>query len=186
MTNPTSRAALLDQLGAVFRERGYEGATLTQLAAATGLSKASLYHHFPGGKAEMAEMLLRDAVAAAQRLAFSHLDGVGSPGERLERFVEGYGEYLQHSGGQCLLAVLTLGSDSRGHAAPITAQFEVWQNQLARVFEACGHKRKRAARAATELLAQLYGAQVLCKLFDDPRYVRQALKRLARTLPETA
>jgi len=53
------RDALLRQLGQVFRERGYEGATLTQLAAATGLGKASLYHHFPGGKAEMADVLVR-------------------------------------------------------------------------------------------------------------------------------
>jgi len=57
------RDALLRQLGQVFRERGYEGATLTQLAAATGLGKASLYHHFPGGKAEMADVLVRDAIA---------------------------------------------------------------------------------------------------------------------------
>jgi TetR/AcrR family transcriptional regulator, lmrAB and yxaGH operons repressor len=186
MTIPATRATLLDQLGRVFRERGYEGATLTQLAAATGLGKASLYHHFPGGKAEMAEALLRDAVAAAERLAFSHLDGPGAPGERLERFLGGYGDYLQHSGGQCLLAVLTLGSGSSEHAARITTQFEHWQHALARVFEACGQKRKRATRSATELLAQLYGAQVLCKLFDDPRYLRQTLKRLARSLPEPA
>ncbi|MDH3644464.1 MAG: TetR/AcrR family transcriptional regulator, partial [Gammaproteobacteria bacterium] len=43
-----TRESLEDQLVTVFKKRGYEGATLNQLADATGLSKASLYHHFPG------------------------------------------------------------------------------------------------------------------------------------------
>jgi TetR/AcrR family transcriptional regulator, lmrAB and yxaGH operons repressor len=181
MTTTTTRATLIDQIGQVFRARGYEGATLTHLSAATGLSKASLYHHFPGGKAEMAEVLLRDAVSEAQRRAFSLLEGPGSPRERLERFVAGYGDYLQYSGGQCLLAVLTLGSGSSEHAARIATQLGDWQESLARVFEARGQKRKRALRSAADLLAQLYGAQALSKLFGDPKYLRQTLKRLARS-----
>jgi TetR/AcrR family transcriptional regulator, lmrAB and yxaGH operons repressor len=178
MTTTTTRATLIDQIGQVFRDRGYEGATLTQLSAATGLSKASLYHHFPGGKAEMADVLLRDAVAEAQRRAFSHLEGDGSPRERLERFVVGYADYLQYSGGQCLLAVLTLGSGSNDHGERIATQLADWQEALARVFEARGQKRKRAVRSAADLLAQLYGAQTLSKLLGDPKYLRQTLKRL--------
>lgn len=180
------RVTLLLQLGRVFRERGYEGATLAQLAAATGLGKASLYHHFPGGKAEMAEALVREAVADAQRRAFSQLDGNRPPAERLERFIAGFDDYLQHSDGQCLLAVLTLGSGSSEHAARIAAQFEDWQGALARVFEAAGQKRKRAARSAADLLVQLYGAQMLSKLTGDPKYLRQTIKRLGRSLAETA
>ncbi|MFU8817419.1 MAG: TetR/AcrR family transcriptional regulator [Pseudomonadales bacterium] len=184
MTESMNRAVLLDRLGQVFRDRGYEGATLTQLAAATGLGKASLYHHFPGGKAEMAEVLLRDAVAELQRRAFAKLDGDGPPNERLQRFVDGFGDYLQHSGGQCLLAALTLGSASQGHAARIAAQFDDWTGALARVFEASGQKRKRAARSAADLLGRLYGAQLLSKLAGDPKHLRQTLKRLARSVAD--
>jgi TetR/AcrR family transcriptional regulator, lmrAB and yxaGH operons repressor len=183
MPTTATRAKLLDQLGQVFRSRGYEGATLTQLSAATGLGKASLYHHFPGGKAEMIDVLLREAVAEAQRRAFAHLDGPGPPPERLQRFLEGYGDYLQASGGQCLLAVLTLGSGSSNDATRIATQLADWQSALARAFEACGQKRKRAARSASELLTQLYGAQTMARLAGDPKFLRQALKRLARRLP---
>lgn len=42
----------------LFREYGYDGATLSKISQATGLGKASLYHHFPGGKDEMVETVL--------------------------------------------------------------------------------------------------------------------------------
>ena len=51
-------AFLIDQLGKVFRIHGYEGASLSLIAEATGLKRASLYHRFPGGKEEMAEAVL--------------------------------------------------------------------------------------------------------------------------------
>jgi AcrR family transcriptional regulator len=44
----------------LFRQFGYEGVTLTKISQATGLGKASLYHHFPGGKAEMAKVALAE------------------------------------------------------------------------------------------------------------------------------
>ena len=42
----------------LFRQYGYDGATLSKISQATGLGKASLYHHFPGGKDEMVETML--------------------------------------------------------------------------------------------------------------------------------
>ena len=55
-----ARADLLPQLAEVFRAHGYEGATLTLISEATGLGKGSLYHFFPGGKAQMATEVLTE------------------------------------------------------------------------------------------------------------------------------
>ncbi|MEO0971892.1 MAG: helix-turn-helix domain-containing protein, partial [Pseudomonadota bacterium] len=49
---------LLDRLSSVFREVGYEEASMALLASASGLKKASLYHRFPGGKEQMAREVL--------------------------------------------------------------------------------------------------------------------------------
>lgn len=49
-----SRDVHIPALFQLFRESGYDGVSLAQIAVATGLGKASLYHHFPGGKVEMA------------------------------------------------------------------------------------------------------------------------------------
>lgn len=43
----------------VIRDKGYEGASLSDLAKASGLQKASLYHRFPGGKKEITQAVLK-------------------------------------------------------------------------------------------------------------------------------
>lgn len=177
------RSTLISQIGEVFRARGYEGATLTHLAAATGLGKASLYHHFPGGKAEMADVLLREAIGALQHRAFSRLAGSEPPAERLQRFLDGYAAYLEGHDGVCLLAVLALGGARDDLGATIAGQLRDWQTHLTAVFEEAGHKPKRAARAAGELLNALYGAQVVARMTADPQHLKRSLKRLAKTLP---
>jgi len=53
-----SKDEVLDRLLNTFRDKGYEGASLAELSAATGLVKASLYHYFPGGKQDMAEQVM--------------------------------------------------------------------------------------------------------------------------------
>ena len=45
-TSAHRRQELEDRLARVFLDYGYEGASLSRLAAASGLGKASLYHHW--------------------------------------------------------------------------------------------------------------------------------------------
>src|SRR3954469_22668198 len=54
------RAAVLPVLGEVFREHGFEGASLSLIGERTGLGKGSLYLFFPGGKEEMATAVLAE------------------------------------------------------------------------------------------------------------------------------
>ena len=45
---------LLTALVGLFGDRGFDSASLADIALATGLQKSSLYHRFPGGKQQMA------------------------------------------------------------------------------------------------------------------------------------
>ena len=177
------RNTLLEQLLPVFRERGYEGATLVQLAAATGLGKASLYHHFPGGKAEMAAVLLRKSVAELQRSAFAHLQRAKrTPGERLDAFIDGFSEYVAQGSSHCLVAVLAQGSAAGVHGDLINNQFTDWRNTLISVFEERGEKPKRARRSADQLLDELYGGLLTAKLLGDTNHFVRCVKRLKKAL----
>lgn len=178
------RADLLAALAGTFETLGYDGATLSRLAAATGLSKSSLYHHFPGGKAEMAAVLLRDAAAELERSAFARLSANHLPaGERLAAFVDGFSDYVHEGERHCLVAVLAHGSAASEHGATVASQFEEWSHRLAAAFEEAGYKSKRAERAAAELLAGLYGSLELSFLRRDPAVFRTQVKRLKKRLP---
>jgi AcrR family transcriptional regulator len=53
-----AKETYIPSLMRLFRQYGYDGATLSKISIAAGLGKASLYHHFPGGKDEMVEAML--------------------------------------------------------------------------------------------------------------------------------
>ena len=146
----STKKDLVDQLVVVFRARGYEGATLTQLAKATGLGKASLYHHFPGGKAEMAAVLLRHGVSELQQKAFRHLTTKRAPMVRIRNFIAGFDDYAEQGNTHCLVAVLAQGSAAEAHGRHIAQQFQDWQATIAQTFEDSGMKRKKAKRLETK------------------------------------
>lgn len=55
MIDQTSREILLRTAAKLFRQKGYHGVGIAEILAVSGLPKGSLYHHFPGGKRELAE-----------------------------------------------------------------------------------------------------------------------------------
>ncbi len=50
---PESRERLLNAAERLFSERGYHAVSMADIAEATGVRKASLYHHVPNGKEEL-------------------------------------------------------------------------------------------------------------------------------------
>ena len=178
------RATLLQDIHNVFVKRGYDGATLAHLSDATGLSKASLYHHFPGGKSEMAATLMRQCTSDLHRLAFSQLTVDAKPGDRLRAFTNGFFQYLKKSEGQCLLAVLTFHRAASDDLDPLhkdlAQQWQAWLADLSQTFEANGCKPKRARRQASNLVARLYGSLVITQLTLDDQHFKTAAKRLAK------
>ena len=77
------RSQAVEKLVKVFRQYGYEGATLSRISQATGLGKASLYHHFPNGKQEMAEAVLQYVNEWFGNIILMPLRGEEEPGERI-------------------------------------------------------------------------------------------------------
>ncbi|GAY11436.1 helix-turn-helix domain-containing protein [Pseudonocardia sp. N23] len=82
MARPPSieEGKLIDVLVSVFRDKGFDGTAIADLAAATGLQGASLYHRFPDGKEEMADASRRagrppEAASRAANDAFVRIEG---------------------------------------------------------------------------------------------------------------
>ena len=79
------RQAILDAAGAVFRERGFGGASMSQVAERIGGSKATLYRYF-SSKEDLFLATMLDAAIETAREAFDGLDPAKDPRRSLERF----------------------------------------------------------------------------------------------------
>ncbi len=62
-----TRTRMIISATELFRENGYSGTGFRDVVAHSGAPRGSIYHHFPGGKTELAEEAVRlagDVVAA--------------------------------------------------------------------------------------------------------------------------
>jgi AcrR family transcriptional regulator len=80
----------------LFAERGLDGATMSDIAEATGIPRATLYYHFEGKEAVFAGICARVFDEFEEAIAVA-LSGPGSAAERLDRVVRAQlGCYAAH------------------------------------------------------------------------------------------
>src|SRR3954468_11564465 len=88
------RAAILDAALEVFSKRGYNGASIDEIAQAAGISKALIYEHFPSKKELHVSLLERHTQEIFVRL--SQTADTGDPGEvRLRNGVDAFLEWVE-------------------------------------------------------------------------------------------
>ena len=104
-----SKDKAIPKLVDVFRQYGYEGATLTRLSQATGLGKASLYHHFPKGKEEMADAVLDYLNQGLNEQLLAPLHSDRAPADRIRAMNQNIDAFYKHGQQACLLALLSVG-----------------------------------------------------------------------------
>jgi AcrR family transcriptional regulator len=99
------RDATLDTTAALVAEHGLASVTMSQIAAETGIGRATLYKYFPDVEAIL--------VAWHQRQVAEHLDQLarvrdqaGRPGERLQAVLEAYALIIHEHHGSALAALL--------------------------------------------------------------------------------
>jgi TetR/AcrR family transcriptional regulator, lmrAB and yxaGH operons repressor len=170
---------LIILLSGVFRDVGYEGATLAMLSEATGLKKASLYHRFPEGKEQMAREVLETAGAWLEENILAPLRDSGAPAARIRDMVRRLDEF--YSGGKqaCLLNMLSSGRIAEGPFTDLIKQvFEAWIDALSAVVADAGIDRKTARHRAERAMIMLQGSLVFSRGIGTTRPFREFLKAL--------
>ena len=92
MTNPAplrqpSRDKILDCAEQLFARRGYAGIGLAEVAEHVGLSKSSLFHHFPS-KAQLYAAVMARILDRIEDELMRSLAAGGGPVERLDRWLD--------------------------------------------------------------------------------------------------
>lgn len=178
---------LLARLGCVFREVGYEGASLAMLSEAAGLQKASLYHRFPGGKKEMAQEVLSGALNWYGANIFAPLKGDGTPADRLAAVSRALDRF--YSGGRqaCLLNVLSAPRGQGPFEAAIRDALRALIEAFAALARETGLPPGEAKARAERVVMLLHGSLVISRGLDTRRPFRAFLSSLqADLLAQTA
>lgn len=171
------------QLLKVFRQHGYEGTTLTQLSKATGLGKASLYHHFPKGKEEMAAAVLshiNDWTAANIITLLG--DRELEPALRISVMTKQVSELYNCGQQPCLLAVLTLGESNDLFQAQIEQALKLWIDALADVLLDAGLDEQIARSRAEDAIIKIQGSLILARGLKDTAPFERVLQGLSAEL----
>lgn len=87
------RDKILDAAEALFARRGYAAVGMSEIAEAVGLSKSSLFHHFPT-KAQLYAATTDRILRVIEQSLTTALAGGGTPVERLDRWIDTVADLL--------------------------------------------------------------------------------------------
>jgi TetR/AcrR family transcriptional repressor of lmrAB and yxaGH operons len=161
-----TRRRMIQQAALLFRGSGYAGTGIREVAEAAGAHRGVIYHHFAGGKAELATEVL----AYVDGLVGPAVEAVCAAQEPVPamRAMLAAAEVVMAGGGHpagCAVAAVALGTgpDEPALRSATREIFDRWQ----RAFRDCllrnGFGDAEAVSLATLLIAGLEGGLVLCR-----------------------
>ena len=175
------KSSVLPLLAEIFRDLGYEGASYGQITSRTGISKGSLYHLFPGGKAQMAAELLAEIDAWFVVNIYNPLE-TAPPQQALSRMWAEAASYFHDGRRVCLVGVFALDATRDQFAAAIHHYFAGWVGALTICLTRAGCAPENAATLAEDAVLGIQGALVLARALNDPGLFTRSLQRLAKAM----
>ena len=176
------RADVIPVLAEIFREHGYEGASLAIIGERTGLGKGSLYHFFPGGKEEMAAAVLAEIDAWFEANIYRPLRSAADPHAAIRAMCTAVTEYFRSGRRICLVGSFALDNVRDRFGERIRAYFAAWQASLAEALRKGGRDEAAAADLAEEAILEIQGALVLARALRDPSLFERAMRRMEMRL----
>ena len=144
MSSAERRSQLIEVSRAIFAEKGVEGATVEEIAAAAKVSKPVIYEHF-GGKEGLYAVVVDREMAALLTLITSSLT-TGRPRARAEQAAIAFLTYIEtrSDGFQILVRDSTVGAQSGSFATLISDIASEVENIFVAEFAARGFDPKMA------------------------------------------
>jgi AcrR family transcriptional regulator len=165
----------------LFRERGYAATSFGDVLARSGAPRGSIYHHFPGGKEELAAEALRRYTAASVRALRAAVDS-GSAVDAVRAFVTASRDALVASDYRqsCPIAgvALDLMPADNPLAGYVAEAFTRWREVLRDALARDGVPAARAASLAALVVAGAEGALLLGRADRSPAPVDAAADEL--------
>ena len=179
-----TKAQHIPKLLQLFRDYGYDGATLSKISKEVGLGKASLYHHFPGGKDEMVEAVLDYLESETEDKILQPLSSNETVLARFEKMCDGIGNIFDGGKQPCIFAVLLMGSGRDVFHKKVEMLLREWINAIALVLIAEGLDKNLAVERAENAVIMIEGALILSQGLNDLEPFERVIKQLPQQLSE--
>jgi len=151
----------------MLRRQGFRATGMAQIIEESGAPRGSIYHHFPGGKEQLAMAALRvagDVVAAKIRAA---VDGQETVILAMREFIADYAAEIRQSDYERGCPVANVAMDAPATSPPIRKVceeiFSTWEALIAGGLVRDGFGKAEADALAEFILSSLEGALILCR-----------------------
>ncbi|MDB5932072.1 MAG: bacterial regulatory s, tetR family protein [Polaromonas sp.] len=178
----SERKDVIPKLAEVFRNFGFEGASLARLCEGTQLGKGSIYHFFPGGKDEMADAVLADIDDWFRAHVFQPLRADESGSKGVEAMLTEVNRYFLSGEKVCLVGLFALGNERDRFGGRVQAYFAEWTHALGVALGRGGRDASSARALAVEAVSAIQGALVLARALGQPDVFTSAIERLRERL----
>ncbi|QLY28304.1 TetR/AcrR family transcriptional regulator [Nocardia huaxiensis] len=183
-----TRQRMIAQAALLFRGRGYAGTGIREIAEAAGANRGVIYHHFPGGKAEVATEVLA-SVDSMVSPAIAAVCATQDPVPAMHAILAAT-KFVMTGGEQppgCTVAAITLGAGPDEPALHTLTRdiFRRWRTPFRECLQRNGFDDDTATNLATLLIAGMEGALVLCRAEDTTEPLDQVAAALEHALTRT-
>ncbi|ORB68760.1 TetR/AcrR family transcriptional regulator [Mycolicibacterium tusciae] len=195
----STRESILTAAAELMRHRGYAAVGMKDIAQASGAPIGSLYHHFRGGKVQIARESLIIAGAAYGLLIPTLIDEYDDLGQALEGVFAQAAQDMAATGFANMCPVASVAAEVADTVEELretsAAVFRGWIDGGAAYFAARGLAPQLAREVTLALIGALEGAFVLARTMRDiaplsaagatlgPQYRGVALAEPAQRLP---
>ena len=163
----TTKVRILDTTAELFRRYGYTGTGLKQVVAEAGAPFGSVYHFFPGGKAQLGEEVIRRSGQMYLELVLAVLDGATDLVAGVRDVFRGAAEVLRETDyiDACPIATVALEMASSNEVLRVATAdvFESWTAAATGRFERAGIAAGPARLLAMAVIELLEGAFLLSR-----------------------
>lgn len=167
----STREAILTAAAELMRRKGYRAVSVKDIAAASGAPIGSLYHHFRGGKTQIAREALGNAGTAYALLILSIVDTYTDLGEAIEAVFTQAAEDMTATGFANMCPVASVAAEIadtveelREAAATV---FTSWFDAGTAYFTSRGLPHTAARELTMALVGALEGAFILARTLRD-------------------
>ena len=169
---------LVDKLTEIFCEYGYDGTSLTILSRNTGLGRASLYYHFPGGKEEMANAVYEKITRDFTKLVLSPLATDQAFQTKIKNMLEGINLFYNNGRRSCLLDVFAIGSTKDIFDSQIKNAALYWKDSLIKIIQDEGIENSKAILLSEDIIISIEGALVFARATGDFESFNRTLENI--------